>query len=120
MLRQLCFALALLALPAPALADRVRLLETDRDAAEARVEMVLGAKEEILTSAFIFGDDPFQDRPLAAEMQATMDGHLERAVRIDGRGFPEGADEPYPGISRGKVLKLRLLRLLAPLIRSQI
>ncbi len=62
----------------------------------------------------------FQDRPLAAEMQRTMDEHLERSVRIDERGFPEGADEPYPGISRGKVLKLRLLRLLAPLIRSQI
>lgn len=62
----------------------------------------------------------FQDRPLAVEMQGTMDEHLERSVRIDERGFPEGADEPYPGISRGKVLKLRLLRLLAPLIRSQI
>lgn len=62
----------------------------------------------------------FQDRPLAGEMRRTMDEHLERSVRIDERGFPEGADEPYPGISRGKVLKLRLLRLLAPLIRSQI
>ncbi len=62
----------------------------------------------------------FQDQALAAELQRTMDEHLERSVRIDEQGFPEGADEPYPGISRGKVLKLRLLRLLAPLIRSQI
>src|SRR3954462_3271781 len=51
--------LTLLLLPSPALADRVRLLATDRQAAEARVEMVLGAREEILASAFIVGDDPF-------------------------------------------------------------
>jgi len=51
--------LALLLLPSSALADRVRILATDRQAAEARVEMVLSAREEILASAFIFGDDPF-------------------------------------------------------------
>ena len=62
----------------------------------------------------------FQEPELAEEMARTMDEHLERSVRIDERGFPEGADEPYPGISRGKVLKLRLFHLIAPLIKSQI
>lgn len=62
----------------------------------------------------------FQDRALAAEMLGVMDRNLERATRIDARGYPEGADEPYPGIARGKVLKLRLLRLIAPLVKSQL
>lgn len=61
-----------------------------------------------------------RDRPLAAEMRRQMDGHLARAARIDARGFPEGAAEPYPGVSRGKVWRLRLLRLLAPLVRGQL
>src|SRR6185369_5644878 len=43
----------------PAAADGVRILETDREAAEARVELALGARQELLVSAFIFGDDPF-------------------------------------------------------------
>lgn len=61
-----------------------------------------------------------EDGGLAAEMLATMDGNLERAVRIDERGYPEGADEPYPGIPRKKVWKLRLLRLLTPFIKKQL
>ncbi len=61
-----------------------------------------------------------RDRPLAAEMRSRMDGHLEKAARIDARGFPEGATEPYPGVPRGKVWKLRLLRLLAPVVRGQL
>jgi cardiolipin synthase C len=61
-----------------------------------------------------------RDRALAVEMRRTLDSHLERARRIDARGFPEGADEPYPGVSRGKVWKLRLLRLLAPFIETQL
>jgi hypothetical protein len=44
----------------------------------------------------------------------------QRATRIDSRGFPEGAKEPYPGIPRRKVLKLRLYRLLTPLIKNQL
>src|SRR5215218_659946 len=59
-------------------------------------------------------------RPLAAEALRTMDEHLARAGRIDERGFPEGAAEPYPGIPRRKVLKLRLFRLLTPYVESQI
>ncbi len=61
-----------------------------------------------------------RDRSVAAELRQTLDEHLARATRIDARGFPEGADEPYPGIPRGKVLKLRLLRLLTPFIRKQL
>lgn len=62
----------------------------------------------------------FQNRPLATEMLAFMDGNLGRAVRIDQRGYPAGADEPYPGIAKGKLLKLRLLRLIAPLVKKQL
>jgi cardiolipin synthase C len=61
-----------------------------------------------------------ENREVAAELRRRMDRHLERAVRIDARGFPEGADERYPGVPRGKVWKLRLLRLLAPLVRGQL
>ena len=62
----------------------------------------------------------FQDRALAAEMLASMDEHIQRGAKIDARGYPEGADEPYPGIAKEKVLKLRLLRLIAPLVKSQL
>ena len=62
----------------------------------------------------------FRDQPLAAELRRTLDEHLARAARIDARGFPEGADEPYPGIPRSKVLKLRLLRLLTPFLEKQL
>ncbi|HEX6898630.1 MAG TPA: phosphatidylserine/phosphatidylglycerophosphate/cardiolipin synthase family protein [Thermoanaerobaculia bacterium] len=61
-----------------------------------------------------------QDPTLAAEMLASMDDHLERSTRIDARGYPEGADEPYPGIPKKKILKLRLLRLIAPLVKNQL
>lgn len=60
------------------------------------------------------------NREVAAELRRRMDRHLERAVRIDARGFPQGAGERYPGIPRSKVWKLRLLRLLAPLVRGQL
>jgi len=58
--------------------------------------------------------------PLAADVGAFLDSHLENAHRIDTRGWPEGASEPFPGVPRGKVCRLRLLQLLAPLIRSQL
>ncbi|HET9210286.1 MAG TPA: phosphatidylserine/phosphatidylglycerophosphate/cardiolipin synthase family protein [Thermoanaerobaculia bacterium] len=61
-----------------------------------------------------------RDQPLATEMRTLMDGHLKKSARIDARGFPEGATEPYPGVPRRKVWKLRLLRLLAPVVRGQL
>lgn len=65
-----------------------------------------------------------RDPALAAELLAWMDAHLtgERAsaVRIDRRGWPEGADEPFPGVPCAKVAKLRLLQLLTPFIRKQL
>jgi putative cardiolipin synthase len=61
-----------------------------------------------------------ESEPLAAEVQAFLDSHLAAARRIDARGWPQGADEPFPGVPRRKVCRLRLLRLLAPLIRSQL
>lgn len=61
-------------------------------------------------------DDP----ALAAELNATMDGHLAAAARIGPDGRPEGYDERYPGVSRCKVWKMRLMRPLAALFRGQL
>ncbi|MFL6193946.1 MAG: phospholipase D-like domain-containing protein [Thermoanaerobaculia bacterium] len=61
-----------------------------------------------------------RDTGLAGEMRRRMDEHLERAARIDARGYPEGAAGPYPGVPRGKVWKLRLYRLLTPFIKGQL
>lgn len=61
-----------------------------------------------------------RDRPLATEMRNLMDGHLKKSARIDARGFPEGATEPYPGVPRKKVWKLQWPRLLAPVVRGQL
>ena len=41
-------------------------------------------------------------------------GHLRR------RGRPEGSDRRYPGVSRAKILKMNLLRLLVPFVRGQL
>ncbi|HEV8628853.1 MAG TPA: phosphatidylserine/phosphatidylglycerophosphate/cardiolipin synthase family protein [Thermoanaerobaculia bacterium] len=60
------------------------------------------------------------NRALADDLRRRMDAHLANAVRIDARGYPQGADEAYPGVPRRKVWKLRLLRLLAPLVRGQL
>ncbi|HEX6202524.1 MAG TPA: phospholipase D family protein [Thermoanaerobaculia bacterium] len=60
------------------------------------------------------------DRELAAELAAWMAEHLARATPIDERGWPAGAGEPFPGLSRGRRLRLCLLRAIAPLIRSQL
>jgi putative cardiolipin synthase len=65
-----------------------------------------------------------RDPALAAELRAWMDAHLTgehaSAVRIDRRGWPEGADGPFPGVPCAKVAKLRLLQLLTPFIRKQL
>lgn len=62
----------------------------------------------------------FRDDVVAAELRMRMDRHLETSRRIDARGFPEGSNEPYPGVPCRKVMILRLLRLLAPLVRGQL
>lgn len=61
-----------------------------------------------------------ESRETAEILLRTMDANLERSWRIDERGFPEGAAERHPGISKKKILKLNLLRLLAPFIRKQL
>jgi putative cardiolipin synthase len=61
-----------------------------------------------------------RENEIADSLLETMDEHLTRAVRIDERGWPEGATEPYPGVPRKKVVKLRLYRLLTPFIRKQL
>jgi putative cardiolipin synthase len=61
-----------------------------------------------------------ESRQVAETLLASMDAHLEHAVRIDRRGMPEGATERYPGVPRSKVFRLHLLRLLAPVIKKQL
>ncbi len=61
------------------------------------------------------------DHPgLAARLAASMSAHLVESQRIDARGWPEGADRPFPGVARAKVWRLAVYRLLAPLIRKQL
>ncbi|HXU44693.1 MAG TPA: hypothetical protein VN783_04150, partial [Thermoanaerobaculia bacterium] len=62
----------------------------------------------------------FKDRALAGQLAAILDSHLANSVRIDARVWPEGATGPFPGIPRLKVVKLRLLQLLAPFIERQL
>lgn len=61
-----------------------------------------------------------ENRPLAAELLAAMNAHLERAARIDAHGRQVDSGKRYPGVPRAKVWKLQLLRLLAPLIKKQL
>ncbi len=77
----------------------------------------LDPRSERLNSELII---VMRDEELAADLVGTLDEHLQRAVRIDKRGWPEGASEPYPGVPRKKVWKLRLYRLVAPFIRKQL
>lgn len=77
----------------------------------------LDPRSERLNSELII---VMRDGELAADLVGTLDEHLQRAVRIDKRGWPEGASEPYPGVPRKKVWKLRLYRLLTPFIRKQL
>lgn len=72
--------------------------------------------ERLNTELALVIDDP----ALAAELTATMDGHLAAAARIGPDGRPEGYDERYPGVSRCKVWKMRLMRPLAALFRGQL
>jgi putative cardiolipin synthase len=60
------------------------------------------------------------DAGLSERLRASMDAHLEKAFRIGPDGKPVGGKERYPGASRMKILKLNLLRLLAPFIHRQI
>lgn len=55
----LVFSIVLFLPAFPATADTVRLLSTPLQSATARVDMILGARDEIIAEYFIVGDDPF-------------------------------------------------------------
>jgi phosphatidylserine/phosphatidylglycerophosphate/cardiolipin synthase-like enzyme len=59
-----------------------------------------------------------RDRGVAAELAASFEENLTHSWRIDPRGWPEGHDEPFPGVGRGKICRMRLLRLLVPFIKG--
>lgn len=78
---QLFFALLALQIhSSPALADTVRLLSTPMSAATARVEMILGAREEINAEYFIVGDDPFSLTSLSLLRDAARRGVRVRLI----------------------------------------
>ncbi|MFQ5937644.1 MAG: phosphatidylserine/phosphatidylglycerophosphate/cardiolipin synthase family protein [Acidiferrobacterales bacterium] len=60
------------------------------------------------------------DRRAAKQLRTSMDKHLTNAWRIGPDGYPIGADERFPGVSAGRVGKLRLYQLFAPLIEKQL
>ena len=61
-----------------------------------------------------------EDEELAAELASVFEAHLASSWRIDARGWPEGHDSPFPGVSGGKRFQLNLMRVFAPLIRGQL
>lgn len=61
-----------------------------------------------------------EDDSFASDLHDDMDAQLDRAWHIDEYGLPMGEATRYPGVSRGKVCKLRLLRVIVPLVRGQI
>jgi putative cardiolipin synthase len=63
-----------------ATADTVNLLSTPMSAATARVEMILGAREEISAEYFIVGDDPFSLTSLALLREAARRGVTVRLI----------------------------------------
>lgn len=66
------------ALPVPA--DTVSLLSTSLQSATARVEMILGAQEEISAEYFIVGDDPFSLTSLSLLRDAARRGVTVRLI----------------------------------------
>jgi putative cardiolipin synthase len=62
----------------------------------------------------------FEDASLAGAVEETMNANLDNAWRIDSNGKPWGYDRRYPGVGLGKRTKIRLIRLLLPLIRGQL
>jgi len=64
----------------PAGADAVSLLTTPMEAATARAEMILGAREEICTEYFIVGEDPFSLTGLALLRKAARRGVSVRLI----------------------------------------
>ena len=61
-----------------------------------------------------------EDSRLAADLAASMDGHLASAWRIEASGRPEGHRERYPGVGFWKKVKVRLVRLILPFVRGQL
>lgn len=61
-----------------------------------------------------------EDSTFASGLHDDLEAQLKNAWRIDADGMPIGETTRYPGVSRGKVCELRLLRLIIPLVRGQI
>jgi putative cardiolipin synthase len=83
-------AAAALAAPAAARGDVVRLLRTDQEAAQARVDLIQLAQAEIDASYFAVGDDQ-----LAMAMLALLRDASRRGVRV--RLIVDGLNNDIPG-----------------------
>ena len=75
--------LTLLVCAAPVFADSVYVLDSDIDAAQARVDLIQQAEDQILVAYFIFADDPAGIRVLWLLRQAARRG-VEVRLLIDG------------------------------------
>lgn len=62
----------------------------------------------------------FRDESLASAIEQSMQANLGHAWRIGPDGKPLGHDRRYPGVGTCKRIKIRLIRLLLPLIRGQL
>lgn len=60
------------------------------------------------------------DAQVARQLRTSIEGHLDNAWRIDNNGMPFGEHQRFPGSSKGRILKLRLYKLFAPLIERQL
>ena len=90
----------------------------DWDALEAVLRADKGHKiNAVLTTHVDTASSVKTDIP---RLRAVMDSHLDQARRIDATGRPEGSTVRFPGVSRVKIARLRLRRVLAPLVKRQL
>ncbi len=60
------------------------------------------------------------DRLSAQQLRMSIEAHLRNAWRVAADGMPDGESERFPGVSGGRILKLRLYQLFVPLIEKQL
>lgn len=72
--------------------------------------------ESLNTELAVVSHDP----EIAQQLRRSIEAHLDNAWRIDSDGMPVGEHERFPGSSRGRIIKLRFYKLLAPLIEKQL
>lgn len=62
----------------------------------------------------------FDDQRIAESVEESMDANLADAWQIGTNGKPVGYDRRYPNVGLCKRIKVRLIRLLLPVLRGQL